>query len=131
QYLRNDVLAPADQQNQLELLQALNREHQARRREEAPLEARIQSFELASRMQLEATEAFDLEREPESVRKLYGPGKQAQQLILARRLVERGVRFVQVWTGLGIPGTTTRISTPITGSWRGTAIRRSRACCAT
>jgi len=103
QYLRNDVLAPADQQNQLDLLQALNREHQARRREEAPLEARIQSFELASRMQLEATEAFDLEREPESVRTLYGPGKQAQQLLLARRLIERGVRFVQVWTGLGIP----------------------------
>jgi hypothetical protein len=103
QYLRNDVLGPADQQHQLDLLQALNREHQARRKEEAPLEARIQSFELASRMQLEATEAFDLEREPESVRTLYGPGKQAQQLILARRLLERGVRFVQVWTGLGIP----------------------------
>jgi Protein of unknown function (DUF1501) len=103
QYLRNEVLGPADQHHQLDLLQTLNREHQERRREEAPLEARIQSFELASRMQLEATEAFDLDREPESTRKLYGPGKQAQQLILARRLLERGVRFVQVWTGLGIP----------------------------
>jgi len=63
----------------------------------------VQSFELAYRMQLEATDAFDIQREPESVRELYGPGTQARQLLIARRLAERGVRYVQVWTGAGQP----------------------------
>jgi len=102
-YLRSGAASARDQRRQLDLLQELNREHQAARRAEAPLEARIQSFELAYRMQMEATEAFDLAREPKPVRELYGPGKQAEQLLIARRLLERGVRFVQLWTGLGIP----------------------------
>src|SRR5260370_25500828 len=50
-------------------------------------------------MQTEATDAFDISREPESVRQLYGKTNQARQLLIARRLIERGVRFVQVWAG--------------------------------
>jgi arylsulfatase A-like enzyme len=75
------------------------REHQRDPR----LEARIQSFELAYRMQSEASDAFDGEKEPKSIRELYGPGTPARQLIIARRLLERGVRFVQVWSGAGQP----------------------------
>src|SRR5262249_37003631 len=55
--------------------------------------------ELAYRMQMEATDAFDVTKEPASVREMYGPGTQARQMMIARRLLERGVRFVQVWTG--------------------------------
>src|SRR5439155_27295168 len=66
-------------------------------------EARIQSFELAYRMQMDATDAFDTTKEPEAIRKLYGEGTQARQLLIARRLVERGVRFVQVWHGARQP----------------------------
>jgi uncharacterized protein (DUF1501 family) len=54
-------------------------------------------------MQLDATDAFDVAREPEHVRDLYGDGVQARQLLIARRLIERGVRFVQVWHGAGQP----------------------------
>ncbi len=103
EHLRNPGTPPSSQRRQLDLLAQLNRAHQEPRGAEAPLEARIQSFELAYRMQMEATEAFDISREPESVRELYGPGKQAEQLLIARRLLERGVRFIQLWTGLGIP----------------------------
>src|SRR5437773_10010471 len=54
-------------------------------------------------MQMEATDAFDLNKEPPPVRDQYGPGTQARQLLIARRLLERGVRFVQVWSGAGQP----------------------------
>jgi uncharacterized protein (DUF1501 family) len=67
------------------------------------LEARIQSFELAFRMQQEAAEAFDVSREPKHVLEAYGEGVQARQILIARRLIERGVRFVQVWHGAGQP----------------------------
>ncbi len=67
------------------------------------LEARIQSFELAYRMQSEAAEAFDVSREPQHILDMYGPGTQARQILIARRLVERGVRFVQVWHGAQQP----------------------------
>ena len=84
---------------QLDLLQAFNREHLERSQGDRQLEARIQSFELAYRMQSEAAEAFDVSREPQHVLDMYGPGAQARQILIARRLVERGVRFVQVWHG--------------------------------
>ena len=77
---------------------ALNRRHQATRSDPA-LEARIQSFETAFRMQTAATDAFDIDREPASIRTLYGDTAQAKQMLIARRLVERGVRYVQVWHG--------------------------------
>ena len=84
------------QRKQLDLLAKLNQAHSETRPGDALLEARIQSFELAYRMQTEATDAFDVNREPKAVRESYGPGDQARSLLIARRLVERGVRFVQV-----------------------------------
>jgi hypothetical protein len=101
--IRNESEATKEQREQLDLLMELNRRHQERRREEAALEARIQSFELAFRMQMEAADAFDVGKEPKSILDLYGPGTQARQMLLARRLLERGVRFVQVWAGAGQP----------------------------
>ncbi len=101
--VRNDRLGQAEQRRQLDLVQEMNRRYQATRSRDAQLEARIQSFELAFRMQTEAAEAFDTSREPAKVRERYGPGVQARQILIARRLVERGVRFVQVWHGAGQP----------------------------
>src|SRR5262249_30397151 len=65
----------------------------------AVLDARIESFELAYRVQMAATDAFDVSKEPKHVLDLYGPGVQARQMLIARRLVERGVRFVQLYHG--------------------------------
>lgn len=93
----------AEQRAQLDLLQQLNQRHQRARAADAQIEARIQSFELAYRMQMDAADAFDIQREPEHVRRMYGEGTQARQLLIARRLLERGVRFVQVWHGSGQP----------------------------
>ena len=93
----------AEQRQQLDLLQSLNRKHAQTRQNDAQLEARIQSFELAYRMQIDATDAFDISREPQHIRDAYGEGTQARQILIARRLIERGVRFVQVWHGAGQP----------------------------
>ena len=101
--IRNNVTSLADQRRQLDFVQQLNRRHLEARQHDAQLEARIQSFELAYRMQGEAAEAFDIEREPTSVREAYGSGLQGRQLLITRRLIERGVRFVQVWSGAGQP----------------------------
>jgi hypothetical protein len=103
EHLKPGHIRPQDQRRQLDLLRRLNARHRAAREGDAQLEARIQSFELASRMQLEATDAFDISREPASIRKLYGDGVQGRQMLMARRLVERGVRFVQLWHGSGQP----------------------------
>jgi hypothetical protein len=101
--VRNKTAPPGAQRKQLDLLMKLNRAHQADRPSDPQLEARIQSFELAYRMQSEASDAFDVSKEPKHVLEAYGPGVQARQLLIARRLVERGVRFVQVWHGQGQP----------------------------
>ncbi len=101
--IKNNYTSMPEQRQQLDLLQRLNEEHREKRKEDAQLEARIQSFELAYRMQMDATDAFDISREPEHIRKMYGEGTQARQLLIARRLIERGVRFVQVWHGAGQP----------------------------
>jgi len=85
------------QREQLDLLARLNRLHQEGRSEDARLEARIQSFELAFRMQLEATDALDVRREPAETRAMYGTDLRGRQMLMARRLLERGVRFVQLW----------------------------------
>lgn len=97
--VQNDRLTDVEQEGQFDLLQALNAKHLADRPNEAALESRIRSFELAFRMQTEATDAFDVQQEPEHILKMYGPGPQNRQLLMARRLVERGVRFVQTWHG--------------------------------
>jgi hypothetical protein len=102
-HIRNNFTAPDEQRRQLDLLLELNRRHEEARQRDPQLEARIQSFELAYRMQMDATDAFDISREPQSIRDLYGSGTQARQLLIARRLLEKGVRFVQVWTGAGQP----------------------------
>ncbi len=101
--IRNPALTRADQRRQLDALAHLNDIHRQQRGKDASLDARIQSFELAYRMQREAAEAFDVSREPQHVLDAYGPGVQARQILIARRLVERGVRFVQVWHGAGQP----------------------------
>ncbi len=97
--ITNDAVSRPDQRRQLDTLLALNRLHQAERAEDDALEARISSFELAFRMQTAAAEAFDLGSEPARIREAYGPGVQARQLLIARRLLERGVRFVQLYHG--------------------------------
>ncbi|MBU6300371.1 MAG: DUF1501 domain-containing protein [Verrucomicrobia bacterium] len=90
------------QLRQIELLRRINADHRAQR-SDPRLEARIQSFELAFRMQMEAAEAFDLTKEPASIRELYGHGVHGRQTLMARRLLERGVRMVQLWHGAGQP----------------------------
>jgi hypothetical protein len=90
------------QRRQLDLLQRINARHRDERNDPR-LEARIQSFELAFRMQMEASDAFDVSREPRSVREMYGSGVHARQTLIARRLLERGVRYVQLWHGAGQP----------------------------
>ncbi|RIK82003.1 MAG: DUF1501 domain-containing protein [Planctomycetota bacterium] len=92
----------ATQRRQLDLLAELNAEHRAGRLD-ARLDARIQTFELAFRMQTEAAEAFDLARETAETRALYGDGVHGRQTLIARRLLERGVRYVQLWHGAGQP----------------------------
>ncbi len=103
EHIKNNYSSLPEQRAQLDLLQSLNARHRKKRSEDAQIEARIQSFELAYRMQMDATDAFDVSREPEHIRKMYGEGTQARQILIARRLVERGVRFVQVWHGAGQP----------------------------
>ncbi len=97
--ISNKSVNAADQQRQMELLTRLNRQHQQARPEDAALEARIASFELAYRMQAAATDAFDTSKEPEYIRKAYGETVHGRQLLIARRLIERGVRFVQCYHG--------------------------------
>lgn len=101
--VRNKSMSLAEQRRQLDLLRAMNDRHRRDRPGDPQLEARIESFELAYRMQMEAAEAFDVSREPKHIRAMYGPGVQARQILIARRLIERGVRFVQVWHGEGQP----------------------------
>ncbi|MFN3650150.1 MAG: DUF1501 domain-containing protein [Armatimonadota bacterium] len=100
--LKNPVFPEERQQGQLALLKRLNELHRTGREEDSRLNARIQSFELAFRMQLEAPRAFDVESESPETKKLYGLDEKpteifGRQCLMARRLVERGVRFVQVY----------------------------------
>ena len=101
--IRNKQFSNASQRKQIDVLQQLNRLHQQQRQEDPALEARIQPFELAYRMQHDASEAFDISREPKHVLDAYGDHVQGRQILIARRLIERGVRFVQVWHGQGQP----------------------------
>ncbi len=101
-------LTPEASRDGLALLQTLNARHLAANDGDTRLNARIQSYELAARMQLSAPEVFDLKGETESTRKLYGLEDTVtedfgRRCLTARRLIERGVRFVQVWSGAGGP----------------------------
>ena len=88
---------PTRQRRQLDLLQGINARHLEKRKHDPQLEARIQSYELAYRMQFEASDVFDLSKEPKHIHEMYGDGLQGRQLLLTRRLLERGVRFIQAW----------------------------------
>ena len=101
--IRPRSVAPRDQRQQLDLLAKLNKQHLKDRPFDPRLESRIASFELAYRMQSEAAEAFDVTRETRQTLDMYGDGDFARQTLIARRLVERGVRYVQLYTGAGQP----------------------------
>lgn len=101
--IRPRSVAPRDQRQQLDLLAKLNKQHLKDRPFDPRLESRIESFELAYRMQSEAAEAFDVTRETRQTLDMYGDGDFARQTLIARRLVERGVRYVQLYTGAGQP----------------------------
>ncbi|MBL8795333.1 MAG: DUF1501 domain-containing protein [Planctomycetia bacterium] len=104
-HLRPPAAVGQDRQRaQLDLVRRLNQQHQELRPGEADLEARLASYELAYRMQLEAPEALDLTKETAATQRLYGIDQKpseyyGKQLLTARRLIERGVRFVQVFSG--------------------------------
>jgi hypothetical protein len=102
-FLKNAELAPGAQRKQLDLMQALNKEHLHERGTDDQLSARISAMESAFRMQTEAAEAFDLRRETATTRAAYGTGHFADGCLLARRLAERGVRFTQIYYGNGQP----------------------------
>jgi hypothetical protein len=100
--LKNDQVEPERQRRELDVLRRLNELHGEDRQEDNRLNARIEAFELAYRMQSKAPDAFDLSRETELTRGLYGIHQKetetfGRQCLLARRLVERGVRFVQLY----------------------------------
>jgi hypothetical protein len=100
--LKNPRFSLARQEEQLAALRRLNELHQQQRSDDSRLSARIASFELAFRMQKEAPEAFAIQRESEATRRLYGLDEKTTEIfgtqcLMARRLAERGVRFVQVY----------------------------------
>ncbi len=102
--IRTAEMTDPQQRAQLDLIGRLNQRHQKQNPQETELAARIESFELAYRMQMAAPEALDVTQEPECVQKLYGLDNPkcthfAKQVLMARRLVERGVRFVQIYSG--------------------------------
>ncbi|HEX7861721.1 MAG TPA: DUF1501 domain-containing protein [Verrucomicrobiae bacterium] len=104
----NSFISAKSEKESLHLLQKLNRSHAQSWPGEALLDARIASYELAARLQLSAPEALELKGESEATRKLYGADEEptrdfGTRCLLARRLIERGVRFVQVWSGAGGP----------------------------
>lgn len=98
-HLRNSDIAPAEQQRQLEFIRSLNAVHRAQRPGDAALDARIEAMEIAYRMQFAAGDALDVDSEPQAVRALYGDGWFANGCLVARRLVERGVRYVHLENG--------------------------------
>jgi hypothetical protein len=101
---RSPHMNDCQQRRQLDLLRHLNQQHQRPDDADSELAARIESFELAYRMQMAAPEALDIAKEPERIQKLYGLDNPrcahfGKQCLMARRLVERGVRFVQIYSG--------------------------------
>jgi len=101
-------ITPKSESAGLELLNELNREHLESNPGDTRLEARISSYELAAKMQLSAPEVLDLSKESAETHALYGTGEKetadfARNCLTARRMIERGVRFVQVWSGMGGP----------------------------
>jgi hypothetical protein len=103
-HISNGSLGRNSQREQMNLLKQLNEIHLAKRGgSDNPLEGRIQSLEMAFRMQFEGQETFDLSKETKATREMYGTGQFADGCLMARRLVEKGVRMVQVFYGDGQP----------------------------
>jgi len=101
EHLKNKTLSTAQQRYELDMIQKINRRSADRWNQDPELEARIQAFELAFRMQTEAPEAFDISKESDATKKLYGLDRPetrdfAWQCLMARRLAERDVRFIQI-----------------------------------
>ena len=125
-YIHNDKFTLPEQRRELDLLEQLDQDSQHRDGIHDPqLEAAMQSMEVAYRMQTEAPEVFDIRKESEATLKLYGPGSTARGCLMAVRLVESGVRMVQVYYAKRDPGTRTTTSRR-TGRTRRTPISRSR-----
>ena len=103
EHIKNHTQTTDDQRAQLDLVQRLNRKHAARRQNDAQLEARIQSYELAYRMQSEATDAFDIDKESQAIRDMYGPGTYARQCLIARRLPSAASGLSSLYHGAGQP----------------------------
>ena len=101
--LRSESATLGEQRSQLDLLGRLNQIHESRIGEDAQLDTAIRSMEIAFQMQTEASDALDVSKETEAVRERYGDGDFARGCLIARRLVERGVRVVQAYTGPGQP----------------------------
>ncbi len=97
--IRNQYSSSKEQRRQLDFVHKLNAIHSQNLQKDAQLEARLEAFEMAFKMQTEATDAFDISKEPDATRTKYGNSAQGRQMLIARRLLERGVRFVQVWAG--------------------------------
>jgi hypothetical protein len=99
QNIRNQYSSIKEQRRQLDFVHKLNAIHSQNLQKDAQLEARLEAFEMAFKMQTEATDAFDITKESQATRDKYGNSGQGRQMLIARRLLERGVRFVQVWAG--------------------------------
>ena len=117
-HLRNARFSTDQQMRQLEFLQRFNREHLEQRGADALLEARIQAMETAFRMQFGAGDVFDIRKEPQSIRQAYGEGPFGNSCLLARRLVENGVRFVHVASNEASWDHHTNINQRLVGSCR-------------
>ncbi len=99
QNIKNPYVSETEQRRQLDLIHQLNELHAQNLQKDAQLEARIEAYEIAFKMQSAASDAFDYRKEPAHVQEAYGNSNQGRQMLIARRLLERGVRFVQVWAG--------------------------------
>jgi hypothetical protein len=97
--ISSPYVSTAEQRRQLDLIQQLNELQAQNLQKDVQLEARIQAYEIAFKMQAAASDAFSLTKEPDAMHDLYGRTPQGRQMLIARRLLERGVRFVQVWAG--------------------------------
>jgi hypothetical protein len=97
-------VTPESERDGLRLLAKVNRRHQAARADDSRLDARIQSYEMAAKLQLSAPEVMEVKGESEATRRMYGMDEpvteeMGRRCLVARRLIERGVRFVQLWSG--------------------------------
>ena len=98
-YIKSEFSSLDRQRRQIDFSKQMNLLHMEKLQRDVQLESRIESFETAFKMQTEATDAFDLTKEPEKIKELYGMTEDGAKMMVARRLVERGVRFVQVNVG--------------------------------